>query len=368
MASTPPDGPEFDGTAAPPPLVRPVAEPFPEIPSVRPVPPPPGFGQALLWCLGYLGFQIVVGAAAVIAVFLLIRFGPGGGEIDQQSLTVRAMAWGTVIEKVLEVFFILLVIRWVVGRDWTRRLAVTRPSFQHLLLAIIAIPAFVLVGNALGELLERVSSEVSGGLRDLEEMIGKMFEVMPLWAAVLAIGVCPGVGEELWCRGFLGRGLVARYGVWVGVAAASFLFGALHVLPGQAAVAMCLGVLLHFTYLMTRSLWVPILIHFANNSLAVLLTRDSVRLPRFQTEEPLPAVVYAAAILLVLAVGVAFYRGRARLVPIDPDRPAWRPPYPSVELPPPGSDTVVVRPFAGLRAWALVLAAAGVFGLALVFA
>jgi membrane protease YdiL (CAAX protease family) len=208
----------------------------------------------------------------------------------------------------------------------------------------------------------------------LEEMM-RIFSSWPLLFAVLVVGVGPGIGEELMFRGFLGRGLVGRYGVVAGVVLTSLLFGLIHLIPSQAIFAALMGIPLHYVYLTTRSLWLPMLLHFLNNGLQMALISDNgpdlsavVRFLEVGTaQHPLP--MYGGAALLVAAVGWALYRSRARLADIPaeggepwtessgPEVRPWRPTFPGVAYPPAGSSTVVRRPRLG-AAWLVVAVAA----------
>jgi hypothetical protein len=184
------------------------------------------------------------------------------------------------------------------------------------------------------------NAELDGSSMDAQ--MKAMFAPWPVWLGVLIIGVGPGVIEEFFCRGYLGRGLVARYGPVGGVLLTSMLFGMLHLAPLYALGTMVMGVLLHLTYLATRSLWVPVTLHFLNNTLSVL-TLLGVQTTRGLDAAPdeVPALAYLLAFALT-GVGMwALWTARARLVTQAPDRPAWRPEFPGVELPPAGSGTVV---------------------------
>jgi hypothetical protein len=110
------------------------------------------------------------------------------------------------------------------------------------------------------------------------------------------------------------------------------------------------------------------LVHFLNNSLAVVLAYipELVRLE----EQPAPdrhnvswALLAAAALLLVACLW-ALYQSRARLVGPE-DGPLWQPGYPGVALPPPESGTRVWAPWPSLPAVLAVLTALGLFALAL---
>jgi hypothetical protein len=176
----------------------------------------------------------------------------------------------------------------------------------------------------------------------------------PLPLAILVIGLGPGVGEELWCRGFLGRGLVGRYGVVTGIALTSFFFGLIHLDPAQGVMAMLMGICLHFVYLTTRSLWLSILLHFLNNSASVI----ALRFPQMEVLDKEPErfwILFAGAAVLAAAIAYAFYQSRARLVSTTPGSTyCWQPDYPGVEYPPPGSGTIVAHP------WPSALALSGV--------
>jgi membrane protease YdiL (CAAX protease family) len=237
----------------------------------------------------------------------------------------------------------LLVIRLVVGRDWPRQLALRAPSLVHTLIALAAFPGLVLAGNGSYDLLRNVfhlKSLSDLGVPGMEEMV-KVFNQWDLSLAVLLIGVGPGIGEELWCRGFLGRGLVGRYGPVLGVLFSSFFFGLIHVDPCQGTMAALLGIWLHFVYLTTRSLYLPMLLHFLNNSLAVSASRFSA-LKAVDQGADIPLAVYAAAGFLLLAVGWALYISRVRLV--DEHNHPFQPLYPGVAYPPPGSSVRLERP------------------------
>jgi len=79
------------------------------------------------------------------------------------------------------------------------------------------------------------------------------------------------VTEELVFRGILFRVLERRTGTWLALAVTSAMFGALHLLNpdatlwGAVAIAVEAGGVLGAAYVATRSLWLPIGIHFGWN-------------------------------------------------------------------------------------------------------
>jgi membrane protease YdiL (CAAX protease family) len=77
------------------------------------------------------------------------------------------------------------------------------------------------------------------------------------------------VNEELLFRGVVFRVLEERVGTWLALVVSSLLFGLIHLVNGGAtlegtlAIALQGGVMMASAYIATRSLWVPIALHFA---------------------------------------------------------------------------------------------------------
>lgn len=246
--------------------------PTTEVPEVSLVKPPhPNFWFVLLWCLGFFVVtQIVPGIVGVVLFFILLA--TGGGLKPEQLMNAQAlvkmpeyalaMLPAMLLSQMLSIAMAWLVIRLIVGKEWPRILALRWPSWSHVALAVMGLPGLLVVSMAVEALVKQVlPTPVLFNLEEMMEMFGKW----PWPLAVLIIGVGPGIGEELWFRGFFGRGLVSRHGVVVGVLLTSLIFGAIHMEPRQAIPAGVIGVFLHLSYLASRSLLVPVMLHMANN-------------------------------------------------------------------------------------------------------
>jgi hypothetical protein len=90
-------------------------------------------------------------------------------------------------------------------------------------------------------------------------------------ALAFALSLLAGFGEEMVFRGVVFRLFEEGFGTTVAVLISGALFGAIHAgnpgatLASSAAIAVEAGVLLAAAYALTRSLWVPIGLHFAWN-------------------------------------------------------------------------------------------------------
>lgn len=281
------------------------------------------FLGALGWCVIFLLYTQLPGAVlAAVVVIVLMAVAPGmlpreSMENVQEMMNTPgmsvALATAFGVTQLLVIGFSWLVIRLMIGPDWLRQLSLRRPAARHLVLALISLPALWLVGNALYAVLLRYLPSIKDLIpgSGMEQMT-ELFSRWPWPLAVLIIGLGPGIGEELWCRGFLGWGLVGRYGVILGVVFSSFFFGLIHVDPCQGTMAMLMGLWLHFVYLTTRSLYVPMLLHFVNNSLSVLAPRWPWLAALDRPPEELPAWLIPSAVLSLLLVGWGLYQSRVR--------------------------------------------------------
>jgi CAAX protease family protein len=368
----------------------------PPPPPRPPLPPPdPGFGfwMAVVWCVLFLLVtQVLAGVFCGVPIVLLAiaieaaQNGPGAVN-NEAGLKAwidgpagRLAFMGALLSSHLAgLLFGWLILRWRCGRKrWKRRIALTRgPTRTHAALVLIGLPAVVALSLAIEQPIMKYVPSIQDLLVrahiDFQwpgiEIVEPLLRKTPWPLAIFAVAVVGPLNEEFWCRGFLGQGLSAQYRNWAVVLIVSFLFGAIHLEPRQGLNAMLLGVAIHGAYLATRSLWVAIFIHFAFNGVAVVHLNERLYpvLDPFEhalQDEPVLFVLSAA--LLFLGVGFALYQTRCKLVPGTPGMPVWEPPDAAgVELPPPGSGTVVTHNPPDPISVSLVLVGAIAFGVVL---
>jgi membrane protease YdiL (CAAX protease family) len=356
-----------------------IMDAVPVYPDEPPPPPPPqpprefplhpNFWWGILWSVGSLLMTQVPGGIVVAVVLiggsiLFPKVLPpeamqNTAKMMQNPVALIAMGVGLVIAHLLLIALSLACLRVLAGRSWHRQVALRAPSFSHVVLTVALVPAFMVLASSSMYFFHKVlrfPSLFGALMGDLEGA----FTGPAVFIAAAIIGVMPAFSEEFWCRAFLGRGIVGKHGYVLGVLGTSFLFGAIHIDPVQGSMAMVLGIVMHYAYLTSRSLLIPMLLHFLNNCLAVMLGG----VEEWQTIVPsgeLPAwPVLAASLFLLLAIAYAFYQSRARLMTPDGAEP-WTPPFPGVVCPPPGSATVVRSPGFSVLSGLLVVSALGAF-------
>ena len=136
----------------------------------------------------------------------------------------------------------------------------------------------------------------------------------PLIVAWIAIAVGAGIGEEIFFRGWLQRGLargLARFraGPHAAIALAALAFGALHMDPVQSPAAFALGLYLGAAAWLAGSTRAAVACHVVNNTAAVLAAAWSATLPI-----DLPTRIAAGAILAAGGLAAALVARPDRVV------------------------------------------------------
>ncbi|MDJ0764586.1 MAG: CPBP family intramembrane metalloprotease [Myxococcota bacterium] len=141
----------------------------------------------------------------------------------------------------------------------------------------VAVIGIVGVGLLIDEvifLMHTVAPEVfnSRGL----EVFNRIFTASPLPMFALLtviISIGPGIGEELFFRGFVFRAFHTSWSSPVAIFGSALLFGVMHMDLLQGFGAFLIGIYLGFVALRTGSIWPCMAAHAANNFLCALFAR-----------------------------------------------------------------------------------------------
>lgn len=158
-----------------------------------------------------------------------------------------------------------------------------RPAFVSTITGmavIIAILPFIHWVASINEMMSLPEwlSGVEGWMLRSEEQAKELTELFlatntpgGLVLNLFMIAVLPAIGEEL-----LFRGVILRlFREWtknphIAVLVSAFLFSALHLQFYGFLPRFLLGIVLGYLFVWTRSIWVPMLVHFINNGIAVV--------------------------------------------------------------------------------------------------
>ncbi|OWK34821.1 CPBP family intramembrane glutamic endopeptidase [Fimbriiglobus ruber] len=274
------------------------------------------------------------------AVFGVVRF-----FIDGQKSGPFTFAFGTVGLFLAAVLYVIAMY----GLTVREKLAIRLPKLKQLTFVVLLTTPLVVVVSEIGACLLEICRRVGipdwiMAPQDLINVIDAVRQYNPWLAAagfVVFGGIMPGLGEELFFRGFVGRGLLARWGIVGGILLTSLLFAAMHVFLVQAAAAFLLGLLLHAVYLWTRSLIAPIVLHAVYNSqvfLASEMTRNTAH--DLAADDHVPPVL--ALLSVIAAIGLVYLLYRSRVRWVRTDGADWSPGFPTAETPLAQAETQLV--------------------------
>lgn len=270
----------------------------------------PGIVESFFW-IAAIQLTQIVGALASAAIFAFTYWSAGGGEVDGLRLLellepelLTLLACG----QVAVVAMALWAVRKRIGTAEFAALGWSLPRPVPLLLGVAAVLPLWMLASA----LQSIAFQFAPPARESLTAILSGLAQGPLFVLFLALAITPALAEEILFRGMIGGSLIRRWGVVSGMVGTSILFGLAHANFGQSLGVIPIGLALHFIYVMTRSIWTPILLHALNNSIAVLLlTGIQPAIGAGWAEQGGPGaalLVVSAAVLFV--IGVLLYELR----------------------------------------------------------
>ena len=228
-------------------------------------------------------------------VLLLSMFAAGSIFFFEQPLSINALKWVQFIQSTAMFLLPPLCMAYLWSKqplDWLKvkgeRLKVKGESLWAVMLMLVTLPAINLLGHlnqqmtlpAFLEPLEQWMKTSEESAKVLTEQFLNVTTFSGLIINLLLMALLPAVGEELTFRGVLinlfrvkgkrlkvkGEG-VPHLAIWC----SAILFSAIHMQFYGFVPRMLMGALFGYMLVWTSNLWVPILMHFTNNAMAVLL-------------------------------------------------------------------------------------------------
>ena len=216
----------------------------------------------------------------------------------EQPLSVTALKWVQFFQSTAMFLLPPLCVAYLWSQEPMKWLKVSEfQSFKFsgiaILLMLVALPAINLLSYwnqqmslpAFLEPLEQWMKTSEESAKVLTEQFMHTTTIGGLIINLLLMAVLPALGEELTFRGVLQRlfqgskvsefqgSRVPHLAIWC----SAILFSAIHLQFYGFIPRMLMGALFGYMLVWTGSLWIPILMHFTNNAMAVLLYFVSLR-------------------------------------------------------------------------------------------
>jgi uncharacterized protein len=256
----------------------------------------------------YLGLQTIFGILITIPVFFK--------NIDSTEIVNGFAIFDHFSDAILTsvVISALLYIGIIVFYYYRKRHTV-RPPYRFDRLSGYQISLGLIMGVGcvfLSQLILLVSQSTGilnlDNLESYEQLISSIIGQSPTWLILLTIGIVAPIAEELLFRGLVFHMFNRHLNVKVALIIQALLFGAFHMNLVQGLYASVLGIVLGIAYLLTGSLWIPILMHIVNNSVALLL-------PEVWMNDPLISTGLMGLLLLVpLGLWLLFKANRGKYI------------------------------------------------------
>ncbi len=151
-----------------------------------------------------------------------------------------------------------------------------------------------------------------------DEINSILLKMSPL-TAVIVLAVFPAICEEFFCRGFLVKCFSKIKNEKIIILITSVIFGIMHLDPYSFFYTAIFGALLCYVAINTKSLLIPIFLHFASNALSVVLTFSTASLPEVDQTAELTmnlgqnlslVLFYLGACAMPLYIGYRLFNGQ----------------------------------------------------------
>lgn len=180
-------------------------------------------------------------------------------------------------------------------------------------LAIAELPAVLFVEEWNENItLPQTFAGVEVWLKMMEEQANAMMEmfinsdsILRLILNIIVLAAIPAMIEELMFRGWIQRNLCKITNHHTAIWVTAFIFSAIHMQFYGFVPRMLLGAVLGYAYFYTKSLWGSIIIHFVNNTLAVIggwLAYKGVMDEEMNVQAPIALASLAISITMIYYV------------------------------------------------------------------
>jgi membrane protease YdiL (CAAX protease family) len=154
-------------------------------------------------------------------------------------------------------------------------------NFKQIGLVILISITGLFLSGALGDLTEKIPIPINlkNWATQMEDQYKKalfamtqMKSVLDLIYAILAVAVVPAVVEELFFRASLQKIIMDWTGKpYIAIVVTAVIFSAFHFSYFGFLSRMSLGIILGIIYFYTKTIWMPMLMHFINNGIGITI-------------------------------------------------------------------------------------------------
>jgi len=229
----------------------------------------------------------------LISVFIFYQFGGSlltililGTDINNADVTALRLL--TTAGQILFILLPALIFTKTIYKDVTEILRVKVPAISHMILFAIGLvllsvvlQSYLYIQNFIIIKLAEVYpfvEQAKSFLDKIDQMVEESYSNLLAYNSafeavfiVFVVAVIPAICEETFFRGFIQKSFEFKFKPYAAILLTGIFFGIYHFNPYQVFPLIALGVYFGYAAYKTNSIFVPILLHFLNNFLAVLM-------------------------------------------------------------------------------------------------
>lgn len=209
-------------------------------------------------------FQIVGGILGIIPNLIETSI---YGEVINRFTWFRAL----VNDLVIQFIGVIIIIKMMKAKDDNSRynsIAIGITKKDYIYCAGLIVSFIMIKYGILNEILEVLESSVpSETLKELNELINNSSWIL-LFVEIVIIAP---IFEEIIFRGIILNGMLKKYSSKKAIIVSSLIFGLIHGNLPQGLNAFVLGLVIATVYYYTRSLYISMFMHAANNFLVFFI-------------------------------------------------------------------------------------------------
>ena len=255
---------------------------FPEQKQIRTehqiIPAIPPITAAFFGLIGIFLLYQVVGSLITLMIF----------GMDFENADINALRLLTMGGQILLILFPALLLTRLVYHDVTSVIRVKIPNFKEIgifVLGLIIITpllqSYLYLQNYLIEKIANISpflEQVKNFVDELDKFVESTYakllfseSVFEASFIVLVVAVVPAVCEEIFFRGYVQKSFEFRIKPFTSALLTAVFFGLYHFNPYGLIALIGLGLYFGFAAYTSNSIFIPIILHFLNNFIAVII-------------------------------------------------------------------------------------------------
>ena len=234
--------------------------------------------------LGLTGIGMILGALisfSIVSAILHIPFSEMQKVIMQPQYASMAQ-FANALASIIAFGLPSIVLAILVKGNWMANMGFAPlKSYQSAGIVILVALTGMILSGALGSLTEKIPipTDFKNWAEGLEAQYKKamlsmthMSSLKDLSFALLAVAIIPSIIEEVYFRGTLQKIVLDLTGKpYAAIILTAIFFSAIHFSFYGFLSRMALGMVLGYVYHYSKTIWLPVLLHFLNNGIAVVI-------------------------------------------------------------------------------------------------